>query len=86
MTWAEVRQAFPDRWVVLEALSARTEDGYRIMERLGVFGQFADGHRAFATYRCLHREFPHREIFPYHTSREAITIEAFNQFGVRINA
>ena len=43
MRWAEVRAAYPDQWLVIEALDARTELGRRLSNQVAVIESCADG-------------------------------------------
>jgi hypothetical protein len=35
--WSEVRKAYPDQWLVVEALEAHTEGHQRLLDRSGLF-------------------------------------------------
>lgn len=43
MKWTEVRQHFPDRCVLVEALKAETIDKKRIIEEMAVISDFESG-------------------------------------------
>ena len=83
MTWEQIREAFPDRWVLVEALKAHSDNGHRIVEKLGVLGAFDDWSPAWAEYRCLHKQQPVRELLVVHTERMELEITESNWFGVR---
>jgi len=52
MDWQSVREAYPDQVLIIEALSAyTTEEHVRVIERMSVIEQCADGAAAFARYR-----------------------------------
>ena len=43
MKWAEIRQAYPQQWLIIEALEAHTTDEHRrILDRLAVLETCAD--------------------------------------------
>ncbi|MEK3726185.1 hypothetical protein [Paenibacillus sp. FSL H8-0034] len=39
MRWEEVREQFPDEWVVCEALASRSEDGYWYIDEVAASGE-----------------------------------------------
>lgn len=84
MNWSDVRGAYPDQWLVVEALEAHTTDeSYRIPDRLAVIETCSDGAAAMQRYRQLHLEFPQREFYFIHTSREELTLREHQWLGVR---
>lgn len=79
MKWEEVRAAFPDQWVVFEALYSRVENGQMIVEDVAVVNQFGtDGFAALKHANQMGDQHPKRTFVPYHTGRERIEI------GVRV--
>ena len=34
MIWSEVREAYPDQWLIIEALAAHTEGNQRLLDRI----------------------------------------------------
>jgi hypothetical protein len=54
MRWDDVRLAFPDQWLVIEALEAHSADGRRIFDRIAMIAQCADGPAAMNSHRELH--------------------------------
>jgi hypothetical protein len=84
MQWPEVRNAYPDQWLVIEALEARTTpDQQRILDRLAVVDRCPDGAAAFQAYRRLHQQYPQREFYSVHTSKEELEIEERRWLGIR---
>ena len=84
MLWTNVRQAYPDQWLVIEALTAHTTpDSHRIPDRIAVLERCRDGSEAFDRYRQLHREHPQREFYFVHTSRKELVILERQWLGVR---
>lgn len=84
MRWDDVRDRWPDQWLVIEALEARSEGDRRRFEKIAVVETCADGRTAFRRYRELHRAFPARELLFVHTQREALEIEERRWLGVRL--
>jgi hypothetical protein len=74
MTWSQVRQTYPDQWLIIEALDAHTEGNQRLLDRIAVVETCADGAAAMQSYQRLHREYPLREFYFVHTGRETLDI------------
>ena len=84
MKWSKVRQAYPDQWLVVEALEAQTmADSRRQIERLAVIEPCSDGSSAMQSYRRLHQQYPEREFYFVHTSREELDIRERQWLGIR---
>ena len=84
MQWPEIRNAYPDQWLVIEALEAHTTpDRHRILDRLAVVDRCSDGAAAFQVYRRLHQQYPQREFYSVHTSNEEFEIEERPWSGIR---
>jgi hypothetical protein len=82
MTWQEIRDKYPDRWVVVEALGAFTQDGQRVIPNLqpiAVFGE--DWREAWNAYEALHRADKWREYYPLHPDRQELNIGVLNNIG-----
>ena len=82
MQWHELRQTYPDQWVLVEALEAHTEADHRELDRLAVLETCSDGAAAFRRYREMHAMFPERELYFLHTSREKLDIRERTWLGV----
>ena len=74
MRWPDVRSAYPDRWLVIEALEAHSSEGQRILDRIAVIETCSDGTAALRCYNQLHRQYPQREFYFVHTSRDTLEI------------
>jgi len=84
MNWAEIRVMYPDEWLVVEALEAQTTpDQQRVLERIAVVERCGSGSAAFERYRQLHQQYPNRELYYVHTSREQLDIREVLWLGVR---
>jgi len=56
MTWQEVRKAYPNQWLVIEAIEAHTEEDRRLLDQIAVVETSADGASAFqASSVCIER-------------------------------
>lgn len=82
MKWNEARQHYPDTWLLIEAIQARSERNQRILDDLAVLNAYTDSVTAMKAYGKLHRASPQRELYVYHTGNEQITITERNWFGV----
>ena len=84
MKWEEVCQAFPDQWVLIEAIQANTNDeSERILEEVAPLKKFSNSPEAMKAYQELHRENPSRELYVLHTSRKNPNIFEKKWVGVR---
>ena len=83
MIWSTVREAYPDQWLIIEALAAHTQGNQRLLDRIAVIEPCADGAAAMQSYQQLHREYPSREFYFVHTSRENLDIRERRWIGVR---
>ena len=84
MQWPEIRRAYPDQWLVVEALEAHTtSDRQRVPDRLAVIELCPDRSAAFQCYRRLRQQFAQREFYFLHTSREVLDIRESRWLGIR---
>ncbi len=83
MRWSDVRAAYPEQWLIIEALEAHTEGDRRILDRIAVMELCSDGSNALKAYRRLHREYPMREFYFVCTSREEVEIVERWWTGIR---
>lgn len=81
MNWQEVRNHYPDEWVLVEAILAHTEGDKRILDDLAVINTYPDGMTGFQAYREFHRSAPSREYLVLHTSRTDPDIRV--RYGIR---
>ena len=83
MLWQEIRSRYPQRWLLVEAIEARSERGKRVLGRLAVVDEFPDSVPAMQAYARLHREAPERELYVFHTSRETLELPERRWLGIR---
>ena len=84
MKWSKICYTYPDQWLVVEALEAYTgDDNRRRIERLAVIEPCSDGSSAMQVYRRLHQQYPEREFYFVHTSREELDIRERQWLGIR---
>ena len=83
MKWTEIRAQYPKKWLLVEAIKARTKADQRILMQLAVLGSFANSKTALQKYAQFHRETPERELYVFHTSREKLVVTERMWLGVR---
>lgn len=84
MKWEDVRKAFPDKWVLIEAVQALTnEENERILIDVAPLKKFSTSPEAMKVYKELHQENPSREFYVLHTNREKTNIIEKKWVGVR---
>ncbi len=83
MKWAEIRDRYPQQWLLLEAIQVHSEASKRVLEQLSVVSSFSDSTTALRSYLQLHRQAPQRELYVFHTSRESLEIPERRWLGIR---
>ena len=82
MQWQEIRQHYPQQWLLIEAIKAHSEANKRILDQLAVVSTFSDSTSAMDGYAQLHREAPERELYVFHTSREVLDVIERRWLGI----
>lgn len=83
MLWDKVRKAYPDKWVVFEAIETHSSRNYRIVDDIAVIDSFDNSIDAFHRHNILHKQKPNREFYFFHTSRENLDIREKKWAGPR---
>jgi hypothetical protein len=83
MQWSEIRRHYPEEWLLIEAIEARSEAGQRILDEIAVVASFPDSIAAMKRYAHLHHEAPQRELYVCHTERERLEIRERRWLGIR---
>ncbi len=84
MQWVDVRQTYPNEWLIIEALEAETAPTHqRSLKRIAVIERCSDADTALKSYRRLHQQYPVREFYFVHTSREVLDIREQSWVGIR---
>jgi hypothetical protein len=81
--WTEIRNHYPDTFVLVEAVSAYSKENKRIIEEMSFIEEYTSSNEAWGGYKKIHREFPERELYIFHTSKEQIEVEEQRFIGVR---
>ena len=79
MLWQQVRETYPEQYVLVQALKYHTEDNRKYVEEVAIIKPIKDAQEA--TRELLHAKGDH---FVYHTSKEQIVIELRTRPGVRV--
>jgi hypothetical protein len=83
MKWTEIREKYPEKWLLIEALNAHTKADKRVLNQLIVLGSFKNSNAALQKYSKLHRETPERELYVFHTSRARLSVIERRWVGIR---
>ncbi len=83
MRWQEVREAYPNQWLIIEAVEAHSEADRRVLDKIAVIETCPDGAAAMQSYRKLHQAHPEREYYYVHTSRVELDIRERQWLGIR---
>ena len=83
MNWENIRDNYPNQWVLVEAIEAHTESGKRILDQLAVVNTFPDSLIAMRSYKELHKKSPNRELYVLHTDPKVLNILERKWIGVR---
>ncbi|MDQ0256674.1 hypothetical protein J2S74_004096 [Evansella vedderi] len=62
MDWGLVREQFPDKLVLVEALSSTSRDSIRTVEEMSIISTFDDNMEAWKAYKKTHKENPEKEL------------------------
>lgn len=76
MLWAEVRELFPDQFVLVEELKSHYEENKLHVEEVAIIKPISDSEEAMKELIAAKNE-----RFVYHTSNEAIVIEVRDKPG-----
>jgi hypothetical protein len=86
MRWDEVRALYPEQWLLVEALGARTIGRRRVFDLLSVVERCPDGATALRRHRELSRQSPDRELYFAHTGNVELEVEERAWPGIRRKA
>ena len=74
MKWQQVREQYPNKWLLLEAVDPQITENQWIVNDMLVLHSFDGGQIAFKTYGDWQQKYPKRDLFIFHSSRENIEI------------
>jgi hypothetical protein len=84
MVWTDIRGQYPNQWLLVEALLARSKEGKRQLDEMAVVDAFPDGETALRAYLKLHRDAPQRELYVVHSDREELEITERTLLGLHV--
>ena len=84
MKWKDIRDEYPDSWILLEAIEAHSDQGKRVVDKIAVLDRFNNSDKAMIAYRELHKKNPERELYVAHTKNKNLEIEERTQLSVKI--
>jgi hypothetical protein len=86
MLWKDIQKIYPNQWLVIEAIEAHTTpNNQRELDKIAVVELCDNGNVAMKRYRDLHSQYPSREFYFVHTSREELDIRERQWVGIRRN-
>jgi hypothetical protein len=83
MKWSTVREHYPEKWVLVEAIEASSLNSRRIIEEMSVMSDFPDSRQAWTEYKKFHLAEPDREFYIFFTGNESIEVIEQPFFGFR---
>ena len=82
MKWKDIRDEYPDSWILLEAIEAHSDQKKRVVDKIAVLDIFNNSDEAMKAYRELHKKTPEREIYVAHTKNKNLEIEERNRRSI----
>ncbi|WCF10619.1 hypothetical protein NDS46_12570 [Paenibacillus thiaminolyticus] len=83
MKWVNIRDVYPERWVLVEALAAHSNNHKRTIEEMSVICEYDNPKHAWASYKKLHLSEPTRELYVFYTGNECIEVIEQPFTGIR---
>lgn len=88
MDWNSVRNQYPERWVLIEALSTHSKDNKRDIVDMSVVSNFTETDQAWQDQawqdlKKHHMSNPTREYYIFHTSNHDLEIIEQSFTGIR---
>lgn len=82
MNWNQVRDKYPNQLVLIEAINTSTKNTIRTIEDMSILASFEDSITAWKKYKELHKKYPNKELYIFHTSKE--NAEVIKQYFIGI--
>lgn len=83
MNWPNVRDKYPDRWVLVEAIKAKSLNRKRHIDEMSVLLDYSETKDAWNAYKEHHLAEPDREFYIFHTSNESLEVLEQPFTGIR---
>lgn len=74
MNWPIIREKYPDRWVLVEAIKANSKNRKRHIDEMAVLFDYSETKDAWNAYKKHHLAEPDREFYIFHTSNESLEV------------
>ena len=84
MRWQELRQKYPHKWLIVEAVDAVSKNKHRLLNQVNMIDAFAQSMAALDEYRKLHKNDPNREYYVVHTDRKFLKFPESQWLGIRL--
>ncbi|QJX80344.1 hypothetical protein [Priestia megaterium] len=75
MKWEKIRNLAPNSCVLIEAITAYSQDNKRIIKEMSLLEKYSNEKEAWSGYKQFHREHPEKELYILHTGNKDIEIE-----------
>lgn len=85
MKWSQIRDKYPNRWVLVEALSAVSKNHRRLIEEMSVLLDSTETKDVWNAYKEHHLANPERELYLFHTSNDSVEVLEQSFSGIRGN-
>jgi hypothetical protein len=86
MNWQQVREVYPQQWVLAEVLKGHSVNKQWIVDQLTIVNTYTHVSKALEEHKKLHQQMPEREYFVVHTKREQLEIFERHWVGIRDNS
>lgn len=85
MKWHQIRDKYPNCWVLVEALSVISKNHKRLIEEMSVWLDSTETKDAWNAYKEHHLANPECELYLFHASHDSVEVleQSFN--GIRGN-
>lgn len=83
MKWKDITELHRDRFVLVEAIKASSNNHVRQLEDMAVIQDYDTPQEAWSGYKELHKIHPTRELYVFHTSRNDVEVVEEFFSGVR---
>nr|VFJ47965.1 MAG: hypothetical protein BECKFW1821A_GA0114235_10186 [Candidatus Kentron sp. FW]VFJ51686.1 MAG: hypothetical protein BECKFW1821B_GA0114236_10104 [Candidatus Kentron sp. FW] len=83
MNWQQVREQYPRKWVLAEAMEGHAESDRWRVDRLTVIDAFTEVSDALSAHKQLHGQAPERDYFVAHTDKEELAMKERYWLGIR---
>ena len=83
MDWSTVREKYPEKWVLVEALSSQSLNHKRNIRNMSVISDYENPKEAWSAYKKLHLSDLSRELYVFYTGNEVVEVIEQPFTGIR---